>query len=429
MVDRSLARAFILPQRPGVEMPPSDLRSHGETGMWLEHARIPFPNYPYEWSPPMLHAAAMHTIRLAAEAARAGFLLKDATPYNLMFDGAWPVFLDLLSFRRCDPREALWRPWAQFMRMFGYPLLANRYFGLRLDEVLLPNSDGQQPERMARLCPAWRLPLPPFLGSVTILALLSRGRRDASPEEFRARPARDAAEAGYLRERMFRRANRFLRRLDLPADRGAAGSYLQREHNYRPEEWNSKQRFVDAALEAHRPQRVLDIGSNTGHFSLAAARRGARVVAIDRDPGVAGLLFAAARRESLDVLPLAVDIARPAGACGWNNGECPSFPERARGKFDCVLLLALLHHLLVNDRAPLDSVVDLIAALTTRMAIVEYVDPADAQFQRLMRGREALHSQLTREVFQGEIRRCFTIVESLQVTPSRTVYLLQKAGA
>src|SRR5262249_47603899 len=125
------------------------------------------------------------------------------------------------------------------------------------------------------------------------------------------------------------------------------------------------------------------IGCNNGYFSLLAARYARRVVAIDRDPQAAGMLWGTAHQRGLNILPLVIDIARPPGGCGWANRECPSFLDRASGRFDCVLMLALIHHLLVNERVPIDGIFELVAALTAKVAIVEYVDPADAQFQRI----------------------------------------------
>ena len=38
-----------------------------EGGMVLEHERIPFPSFPYEWPPQMLHSAAELTLELAVK--------------------------------------------------------------------------------------------------------------------------------------------------------------------------------------------------------------------------------------------------------------------------------------------------------------------------------------------------------------------------
>jgi SAM-dependent methyltransferase len=144
--------------------------------------------------------------------------------------------------------------------------------------------------------------------------------------------------------------------------------YTESEHNYTAEERASKERIVREFLERNRPAHVLDAGCNTGHFSRIAATSGAAVVAIDRDPDVIDHLWNATRRDGLNILPMVIDIARPSAAWGWANGECLSFPERAQGKFDCVLMPALIHHLVVSERIPLDRIFELLARMPTGTA-------------------------------------------------------------
>ena len=394
----------------------------------FEHEAIEFPSYPYEWPPEMLRSAGALTLDLARAAMRAGFALKDATPYNVMFRGPQAVFLDISSLERRDPLESIWRPYAQFVRTFVYPLLACGRFGLRMDEILLPHRDGLEPERVAALCPAYKLLLPPFLSAVTLPALLDRTRGDARPGDYRARKAKDSDEATFLLERLFNRASGLLRSAIPRRRRSEAARYMETGRNYGPPEFAEKERILEWVFERLQPAKVLDIGCNTGHFSLMAARAGARVVALDRDPDSIDLLWRRAAEEQACILPLVVDITRPPGGCGWANRECQSFLDRARGRFDCVLMLALVHHLLVGERIPLAEVVELAAGLTTKLAVIEYVDPGDSQIARIARGRECLHRELTRENFEAAVRRRFRIVEARDASPTRRVYVLNKEG-
>jgi SAM-dependent methyltransferase len=391
----------------------------------LEHKPIRFPSYPYEWAPEMLHSAGALTLRLAQGALAAGFILKDATPYNVMFDGAKPVFLDVMSFGPRDPLEMVWLPYAQFVQTFVYPLFAHRYFGVRPDEFLLPNRDGLEPERMLQLIPGWRSIAPPFLACVTIPALVSR-REGRDSGHAAPRRAKDAGEAQFVLERRIRKTQRLLEKAGGSGRDTPASQYMDSLQNYSLSERTEKERFVADALEHFRPTDVLDAGCNTGHFSRLAARGGARVVAIDRDESVVGALWKSASENNLDILPLVIDIARPPGACGWANREFPSFLDRAQEQFDCVLMLALVHHLLVTERVPLEYIFDLIAGLTTRLAIVEYVDPTDSQFCRIARGRDALHRDLTEAGFEAAAGRRFAIVDSYRITPTRQIYSLRK---
>ena len=105
----------------------------------------------------MLHAAASLTLDLAEAALEEGFGLKDATPYNVLFRGAQPVFVDVLSFERRDPAGSNLAGYGQFVRTFLLPLAAHRYFGLPVDRILSGQRDGIEPEtiyRVGRLAPS-----------------------------------------------------------------------------------------------------------------------------------------------------------------------------------------------------------------------------------------------------------------------------------
>ena len=213
---------------------------------------------------------------------------------------------------------------------------------------------------------------------------------------------------------------------DLPVS-ARVSAYMDRDCVYSFSEWTAKETAVAAALKQFRPASVLDAGCNTGHFSLLAAQS-ATVVAIDRDPGPVGALWKSARAAELPILPLVVDLARPPGACGWANSECPSFLDRARGRFDCVLMLALMHHLVVNERVSLDRIFDLAAQLTRRLLLIEYVDPSDSQFRKIARGRDALHRDLTPTAFESAARERFEILDCRSLTPTRALYALELKG-
>jgi len=273
---------------------------------------------------------------------------------------------------------------------------------------------------MLRLCPAWRRWLPPFLGAVTIPALISR--RDPAARVGGA-AAKEPEEARFVLERRLHSASRLLSRTRSP---GASSRYMETERIYSPAEWATKERAVTETLDRYRPSNVLDIGCNTGFFSRVAARTGASVVAIDQDPEALGEAWKTAEAEGLAILPLVVNLARPPGGCGWSNDEFAGFLERARGKFEGVLMLALLHHLVVNERVPIESIFDLAASLTTRLLVLEYVDPADPQFRRISRGRDALYRDLTVDTFEMSARRRFDIADARTLTPTRRIYTLEK---
>ena len=396
-------------------------------GSILEHERLPFVSYPTEWPPEMLHAAAALTLDIAEAILPEGFGLKDATPYNILWRGPEPVFVDLLSFERRNPLDATWLALAQFQRTFLLPLLANDRFRIPLDQVFTTRRDGLQPEELYRWAGMPERFSPPFLTQVSIPTWIGRRMRGA-PGLYRPRLLSDAPKAQYVLRSLFARLRRGLERVRPKAKRSSEWSdYAMAGNRYGPEQAAAKEEFVSAILRRFRPARVLDMGCNTGHFSALAAREGAAVTAIDSDPVVAGAVWRRARAGSLAILPMTLNIARPTPATGWRNQEQASFLDRAHEAFDCVMMLALVHHLLVTEGIPMIEIVRLAADLTTDLAILEFVGAEDAMFLHLTRGREHLHREATSARFEECCRDRFEILQSLRLPDSyRIMYALRK---
>ncbi len=432
----SAARAAIEAGRlvRSVSVPPSDYPELAASHIW-EHESISFPSFPYEWPPEMLHAAASLTLDLAEAALEEGFGLKDATPYNILFRGAQPVFVDVLSFERRDPLDSTWMAYAQFVRTFLLPLMANRYFGLPLDRILTGQRDGIEPETMYRWASFWRRLRPPFLGLVTIPKWMSGSSSSATPV-YRPKPASSPELARFVLGGLLRNCRRQLNSL---APAGAKESnwsgYLEHKSLYSAAQFAQKEAFVREALDLARPQTVLDVGANEGRFSLLAARSGAAVVAIDSDPAVIGTVWRAASRkgssgEELDVLPLVVDLTRPTPAVGWRNQECASFLDRARGGFDLVMMLAVVHHMLVTERIPLEDLLALADELSREYLLIEFVDAPDAMFQRIVRGRDDLYSHVSPAWFEAAALSRFELVRSTRIDGlNRWLYLFRRRHA
>ncbi|HSE96917.1 MAG TPA: class I SAM-dependent methyltransferase [Blastocatellia bacterium] len=397
-------------------------------GIVVEHERIPFKSFPYEWPPEMLYEAGSLTLDIAESLLKEGMGLKDATPYNVLFRGPAPVFVDLLSFERRDASDPIWLPAAQFERTFLLPLFVAKRFGLQLSQLLSTRRDGLEPEDVYKLCGPLAKLSPGLLSFVTIPTLL--GRRTAKDETslYEKRTSSNPEKARFILDLLFKRLRRALRRAKPEEGKVSVWSdYMVSNNNYSDVQIRRKEELVEAALNDFAPRTLLDVGCNTGHFSIVAARRGASVVAIDYDPVVVGSVWRQTRREGLDVLPLVVDLSRPSPGIGWLNRECPSFLERAGGGFDAVLMLAIIHHLLVTERIPLAEILGLVAHLTRRLAVIEFISPEDSMFRRLARGRDHLFEGLTKGSFETACQSHFEIVRSERIEQSsRWLYVLRK---
>jgi SAM-dependent methyltransferase len=399
-----------------------------DAGALYEHERVPFPSYPHEWPPEMLAAAGALTLELFEGALREEFGLKDATPYNVLFRGPRPVFVDVLSFERREARDASWMAYAQFVRTFLLPLLACRHFGLAPGGIFAAHRDGLEPEVVYEWAGWSKRFTPPLLSLVTLPKWLSKR---ATADIYRPQPLGSAEQARFVLDRLLATCRRQLAKAAPRADAESSWSgYLDYKSLYTPAQLAQKEGFVREALELVRPRRVLDVGANEGHFSIVAARHGASVVAIDSDPVVTGRMWREALHRELDILPLVVDLARPTPAVGWRNQECDSFLDRARGHFDMVMMLAVIHHMLVAERVPLEEILALVEDLTSEYALIEFVAPQDPMFARIVRGREALYSNLTIARFEAAAASRFDLVKSLEIDGlHRCLYLFRRRHA
>jgi SAM-dependent methyltransferase len=203
--------------------------------------------------------------------------------------------------------------------------------------------------------------------------------------------------------------------------------------HYKAADQEAKQTFVRHALGEIRhalgeirPARVLDVGANTGVYSRIAAQSGADVVAWDTDVQATNLNWQAAHEGGLSILPLVADFARPTPAVGWRNRESMSLLDRARGQFDCVLMLGVIHHLLLSDQIPLAAILEQLWEITTRWAIIEWIPAGDSQFDELCRGRQLLYHHLNEEFFVRTLSNRFAVCRREQLPNGRSLWQIER---
>ena len=146
----------------------------------LEHPRVFFPSYPWEWTPGQWVAAAELTLEFCRQLLHQGWILKDATPLNILFDGSRPVFVDLLSVERRDPGNPLWLAYGQFARTFLLPLAAYKYLGWPL-AATLNRRDGYEPADLYPYLSSFQRWSAPLRTLVTLPFLLETRKRGSRP--------------------------------------------------------------------------------------------------------------------------------------------------------------------------------------------------------------------------------------------------------
>src|SRR6476620_5607602 len=143
----------------GIELAADPARAHAV----IRPTEVAFVSYPAEWSFGMLRDAALLTLDVQAEAMAAGLTLRDASAFNVLFDGPRPVLIDHLSFEPATPGNP-WPAYRQFCEHFLAPLALMARRDVRLGSLLRSHLDGIPLDLAARLLP-WRSRFSPGLGA------------------------------------------------------------------------------------------------------------------------------------------------------------------------------------------------------------------------------------------------------------------------
>lgn len=399
--------------------------SYGKTVTLYEHERIPFISYPCEWSRAMLAAAAEFTLRLCIDLLPHGLILKDATPANILFRGATPVLVDVPSISLRPQGSFLWYAREQFERSFMLPLILRQETATPIGWSLQDAVHGISHEHAARIIGLKRWLKLPLVATVALPAAL--GRFAESQSAGAARTMSNDAQAVYTLERTLRSLLGKVMAVSksIGSETSMWKGYTSARDHYTSADLARKSTFISSAIENAKPQWVLDVGANTGEFSQLSARHAA-VVSLDSDESSVTSIFQHAAMSGSNIVALVANFARPTPAFGWGNAETFSLLDRLAGRFDLVLMLAVVHHLRISEGIPTSHILDAALQITRRRVLIEHVPPSDPMFQRLSRGRTALYADMEKSPFEQLLRARFRVEHSLDLQNGRTLYLAEK---
>lgn len=387
----------------------------------IQPEKVPFVSYPYEWSFSMLKDAALLTLNIQKLSLKHGMSLKDASAFNVQFIKSRPVFIDTLSFEKYSEGKP-WVAYKQFVEHFLTPLAIMAYVDVRLGRLFSVFLDGIPVDVAASMLPLRARLKPSLLFHVFAHAASQKKYSDKK------------LPASQKQKKFGRRALLGLIDSLEGAIKGLKWSpkgtqwedyYEQDKNNYKSESMRHKGDLVRKFTAEVKPETVWDVGANTGHFSRIAAESGACVTAFDIDFGaVEKAYYDIKKNGEKNILPLFSDLTNPTPALGFMNSERLSLLERA--PVDCVLALALIHHLAIPHNLPFDYLSECFSKLGNHL-IVEFIDKKDSQVQILLSTREDIFPNYTREDFEKTFEKHFEIINKIPIRGSlRTLYLMKK---
>ena len=314
--------------------------SSAEFPLVLEHERVPFNTEWREWPSLMLRDAAIAICDLNEELIGRGLGIHDLHPWNVLYDGPRPVYVDVAAVNPLpffvSQADSLWvwifrRHWVLPLALMsmGLPGLA-RSVGRHQD--LSEPIDVFLRRRPLRLLPPWYYRLSRIAAS--------------QPLEF------------------FRRLRARLEKLPLRAPTLASPlSPLDR----------NREQTLRALLKQLRPGTLFSVGAKAESQAVLGATLGFKVVALDAEEDSANRAYLEARAAKLDILSLFGDFSLPLQRHG-RKYEFRAATERI--VCDTTVLTGLLPRLALRYGVPFERVADLLAAHSAKHALVE-LSPLD----------------------------------------------------
>lgn len=399
-------------------------------GLVVHHRRLPIVSYPFEWCDQALKDAALFFLNLNLTLVQFGLMAHDVHPWNILFEGPRPVFVDLGSIKPLEKVDI--NKWIEeFHRFYLRPLhlfaseqrrLARlclqdwrEWHGgvLQEDFIRLTERDldrrflSKQVERVRRVVPAQlQRALRPLRSSLrkhgTSRTVAVSAQDDAGSRTSALNCLIGEIEAIGLPEALH---------WDYYRDLFAFPSFEDSSA------WSPKHRNVASILEAKKPSSVIDIGSNRGWYAQLAARRGANVVAMDMDERLVSILYQDTKSNKLPVHPLVMNFLWPSPGFGLLD-FWPSAVNRLRGEM--VMALALVHHLVHKEGMQFDHIVDGFTKFTTRWLLTEFIPYDDPHLSTW----DVKHLDwYCLDNFLGALRREYNLIQVMDSDPAPRVLI------
>lgn len=374
----------------------------------IEPEMIDVISYPYEWCFGQLKDAALLTIEVEKIALKHNMTLKDASSYNIQFVDGKPIFIDTLSFE-CFYNTP-WKAYGQFVRHFFVSLALMAYKDVRLGNMLRNFMDGIPIDLADSLLP-WKLNL---LVHIKLNSFLYRKYEKKSIDTRQFKMSKGSL-LSFLND-----LENSVKSIKLNRKKTYWQDYYDFT-NYSKEAFLDKERIVSEYLQIVKPKTLIDFGCNTGEFSVLASSLSDKVISIDNDYGSIERLYS---KKVNNVLPLVVDLTNPSPNLGFAEIERDSISKRL--KADCVMVLALIHHLRISNNTPLSNIVDYLK-LFSKSLIVEFVPKSDSQIIRMLRNREDIFYDYTQDNFEMILKETYTIIRRDRIIGSeRILYLMER---
>ena len=388
---------------------------------YLEHEKLDYISYPYEWSFFQLKAAALHHLNFQIFLVDQDIILIDSSAYNIQFINHKPIFIDVLSLEKYNEGD-YWKGHSQFLQQFLNPLLLRSIKGIQFNEWYKGNLDGIKTSDLNDLLSLKdKISFNIFFSVVLLSKLEKQNKIDPKQALKKIKTKKSLSKNSY--KSMLIQLKNWIERLE-PLKKKTVWDTYSNDNTYEKKQEQHKLELVNNFSKLHKPKIIADIGCNDGKYSFESLKAGAhKAIGFDIDINSIDRAYSEAVKKNSNFLPLYFNAMNPSSKLGWNEDERESFADRA--KFDAVIALAIEHHLALANNVPLEQVIQWLMRIAP-IGLIEYVDKEDETVKKMLSLKGDIFPDYNKENFERNILSNGSIVNKIDISSTRILYEFKK---
>lgn len=395
----------------------------------IEQERLSPIIYPFEWSPEMLRSAALCVINVNKKANAYGYELKDAHPYNIVYNFGVPQWVDLGSIVEIRVANR-WRAHNEFLQCYHWPLsLVERGLESIFPHVFLLSGTRMSTVDLAVISK-------PFFN------IIGRKNTRSVLKVLDICQARDA----YLPENGYSSSPRQLMRMIVQKSLNARQKLLRRSiyegmetriksYNLtRKTQWGSY--HSDAGIYAPsgaivlppRMNRIKDLIAELAPRTILelAGNQGALSRELSRLPSIEWVVCTDNDSQAIDEGFIRVEahekIFMACFDCMADVQAQITDEREKRFKAELVLALAVTHHLILTAGYSLHYIFETIASFSSKFVMIEFM-PLGLWSSESPSSLPPVPHWYTEEWFAAEFEQRFDVILREQLDQNRVLYV------
>jgi|694.fasta_scaffold82197_4 ribosomal protein L11 methylase PrmA len=401
------------------------LKEQLKSSFLLEHQKLEYVSYPYEWSFEQLRDAALHHLNYQIFLLEKNFELTDASAYNIQFIRSKPIFIDCLSLNKYEEGNP-WFGHNQFCEQFLNPLLFSASTKVLFNNLYKGSLEGIKNNEIVEILKFGLKINPVVFFNILLPNLFDKFSKKKNISDLILNK-NNKKKNNFNKNSYFwliRSLKKFISNIKNPSTPTFWGRYNE-EKTYSDINYSKKKEVVRDFIIKNKIKKVVDIGCNDGDFSELCLNNGAEhVVGLDYDQISLEKSYLRSKKKKLNFLPLYFDASNPSSNIGWYQNERYGFLERCN--FDGLIALAFEHHLTIAKNIPLEELVKWFLDIAP-LGLIEFVPKNDKTVGIMLSLKGDIFPDYTEENFSKILGRLSHIVSVTEVGDTgRKIYEYNK---